>query len=384
MKFKKAIIVTPLAFLFMSAEKSCQQEAPRTLKRIVQIESINAAPILANDQTFDYKFVANQQMPGVLFDTNLFYHRTKMPGQDNIKNGDGGYFGVSKMVSSKTLNQLQSWYPSMKAEDFAISEEATCMLSRPQYHLAGSINAMELWGGGKIQLGFNSQTSVSGVGLNAGIDKARMQLSMSATNPLTYEVRAAVNVEQMKNDYSVGFSIPLGIINLGTEFYRRTGMSEVTEKGLKKGVQALFESLKADPWYTRVFMNMDREVVITGAAEINLRVGDQLKVVNEKHIWRGRPCAATSIYEGSYPTDQEWIVEVVALGDGFSRAKVLGLRPDSNIAAGARVTLYKMAEQVEKEKKDSGKKASEPTSEKTGGSSSSSGASEGQIVGQRR
>lgn len=393
MNLKKLILITPMALLFMSAEKSCQQaNTARSLKKIVQIERINAAPILVRDESFDYEYVANNQLPGVLFDTNLFFHRAHMPGQDGSlgvgRDGDSGYFGVSKItsekvevskiVNSKVVDQLKTWYPSQKVETLQISQQAACMVSRPQYRLAGSINAMEIWGGGKLQLGFSETVTKIPVGGSFSVDKARMAISMVATNPFTDEVVGAVNASATKTDYSVKIGIDLGIIHIGPEFYKKTGMSEVTEKGLRNGLQAVHNLLSRDPWYTRVFLNKDREVVIVGGSELGLMEGDQFKVTNEAHVWRGVPCGATSIYEGSYPTDRTWTVEIVAVGDGFSRAKVLAVREDDNIEAGARVTLLKLFDP--NAKKEAGSTTSS-LSQKVNTSTKNSTASPSSIVG---
>lgn len=390
---KKLILLTPMALLFMSAEKSCQEATPaRSLKKIVQIEKISAAPILLRDESFDYEYVANNQLPGVLFDTNLFYHRAHMPGQDGSLgvggNGDSGYFGVSKItsgkielskiVASKAMEQLKAWYPSQKVEDLQISQQAACMVSRPQYRLAGSINAMEIWGGGKLQVGFNETVTSIPIGGSFNVDKARMAISMVATNPFTDEVIGAVNSSATKTDYSIKIGIDLGIIHIGPEFYKKTGMSEVTEKGLRNGIQAVYDLLSRDPWYTRVFLNKDREVVLVGGSEIGLIVGDQLKVTNEAHVWRGVPCGSTSIYEGSYPTDRTWTVEVIAVGDGFSRAKVLAVREDDNIEPGARVTLVKLFDPNAK-KAESG--ASTSASQKLGTATKSTNLPNSSVVG---
>lgn len=351
MKKANFLLLAGAGVLLMSADQKGCEQAPqvRELKKIVQVDEIEAAPLLLINESFDYKYVANQKFHAILFDEGHFYNRLKMPGQDviSVGTGDAGFFGVQKIsvrdFDQKTMDELTKLDPQMKTEDLVMSSEARCMLSNPQYHISGSINSLEASGGGGVSIGFNSAVgSILPVKAKFEIDRARMDLSMFLFNGSTDEMIAAVNDEAIKNDFSASIGIDLGLFNIGPSIYSKTGLAEVTEKGLKKVLDRIVGTSQKDEWYTRVLFNRDTTVTFVGGKELNIQVGDKFNVVNEEHLWEGAPCGQNSSYHGSVPTERNWEVEVTAVGDGFSRAKVLNAREDDNVEPGARVTVKQL------------------------------------------
>lgn len=364
--FIKASVVLALSG-FMMGNTQCQQPVAdkRELKKNVKVIQMNASSFM-DSGGFNFSEVAKSLYSGVLFNTNYFYERNSYPTTQDV-NGtqDQNYFHVQnssgtntsqKMsaVDSKTMVQLKAWFPEMKAQEVVLNRDSSCFITRPQHFIAGKINSLEAYGGGSLQFGF-SQTALPKLPISAhfSLDKMRMDVSFHALDPWTLETVDSENSEAMKTDYKVGFGIDLGgIVHIGPELYRTTGMAEVTLKALQNATKLLGESLttkRQQEWSSRIMVSRDNYVAILGGKELGLRKGDQLKVFNEVHTWNGEPCGESSVLAGSLvvsDVNEPWIVEIEVAGDLMSRAKVLNIKENETMSVGALVQLHKFAADV--------------------------------------
>ncbi|MGE5085680.1 MAG: hypothetical protein ACM3MG_05220, partial [Bacillota bacterium] len=70
-KFVKTAVLVAGAAMTMGNQKCQQQPQARTLKKIVDISAVTSAPISFPDgSSFDFQYVANQQIYGVLQESN--------------------------------------------------------------------------------------------------------------------------------------------------------------------------------------------------------------------------------------------------------------------------------------------------------------------------
>ncbi len=358
----KSLSIIGLATLTMANSK-CAKEEPRQLKKNVKVLGMSASTFLDNSG-FNFSETAQSQLSGVFFENNYFFERNSYPtfdDQQRVPSVRGPFQKTSlqqQIADEKTHRQLQKWIPdlSQKSTNINLHRESSCLITRPQHFLLGKINALEAFSGGQLQFGFNSTAVQLPISAKFSMDKMRMDLSMHAFNPWTQEKMGSVNSEVFKTDYKVGFGIDLGFITIGPEFYRATGMAEVTLKGLQQAVKDIYNMLAGLPrqeWQTRVLMNLDTHVVLVGGAELGLKTGDKLKIENEVHDWYGEPCAESSVLQGSVSvTSDPWIVEIVDAGDLMSYAKVLNVKENSNIEVGALVRVQELYVESKKDKKD--------------------------------
>jgi hypothetical protein len=357
----KSLSIIVLASLTM-ANKKCEKQEERQLKKNIKVVGMSASSFLDNSG-FNFTEVSQNQLSGVFFDTNLFFERNSYPSVSAsdvetfpVVTGASLKAEVLAEVNQKSEIQLKTWFPEMKPGELNLSQESSCMISRPQHLLLGKINALEAFGGGQLQFGFNAASVQLPISAKFKMDKMRMDLSMHAFDPWTQQKMGSVNSEAFKNDYAVGFGIDLGIIHIGPEFYRTTGMAEVTLKGLKSVVSDIYKTLAALPrqeWQSRVMLSRDNYVVIVGGAELGLKKGDRLKIENEVHDWMGEPCGESSLLLGSTSvTSNPWIVEIEDAGNLMSKAKVLNIEENSSIEVGALVRVDKLyVEPTKKSKK---------------------------------
>ena len=366
---KKSVYIKSLSIVLLSglvmANKKCDK-APeaRQLKKNVKVVGMGASSFLDNSG-FNFSETAQSQLSGVFFESNHFFERNSYPSYNDMESfpvvKDIGFqkVSVASEVNSKAAVQLKAWFPEMKSESrsekIQLSRESSCMISRPQHLLLGKINALEAFSGGGLQFGFNSATVQLPVKAQFKLDKMRMDLSMHAFDPWTQEKMGSVNSEVFKSDYKVGFGIDLGLIHIGPEFYRVTGMAETTLKGLKQVVGDIYRTLAGLPrqeWQTRVLLSRDNYVVIVGGAELGLKKGDRLKIENEVHDWMGEPCGESSTLLGSTSvTSNPWIVEIEDAGNLMSKAKVLNIDENTSIDVGALVRVDKLVGDVVPKKK---------------------------------
>lgn len=347
----KTLSVMTLAGFFMSSTK-CQKEVVegRQLKKNVRIGDVSATTYLDNSG-FSFSEVARNQITAVLFDRNDFYERNIYPTPDEMASVTNQSLStnqkLSSVVATKTVAQLKTWFPMAKSQNIALNRDSSCFMTRPQHFIYGTINSLETYSGTSLNLGL-SNTGVANVlpiSANLKFDKMRLDLSFKAVDPWTQQTVAAVNDEAFKKDYKVGFGIDLGIIHIGPEFYRTTGLAEVLLNGLKSATQKLAAAILQEPrqiWNTRVVYSGDSYVAILGGAELGLKAGDKLKVFNETHTWNGEACGDSSVLTGSMivsDVSDPWIIEVEEAGDLLTRAKVLNPKETETIAVGALVQL---------------------------------------------
>lgn len=355
-KLKKAtqsVAFVTLGMMLMANKKCEQQPEARQLKRNVKVVGMSASSFLDNSG-FNFSEVAQSQLSGVFFESNQFFERNTYPTYSDQEvfpvvtaDASSHKLAVVQSVNEKTEVQLKSWFPEITQQDFSgLSRKSSCLISRPQHLIQGKINALEAFGGGQLKFGFNVSSIQLPVSAKFALDKMRMDLSMHATDPWSLQKMAAVNSEVFKNDYKVGFGIDLGFISIGPEFYRATGMAEVTLKGLKNVVKDTYNKLATLPrqeWQTRVLLSRDNYVVIVGGAELGLKKGDKLKVENEVHDWLGEPCGESSILLGSTSvTSKPWIIEVEDAGNLMSKARILNVDENTTIDVGALVRVEQL------------------------------------------
>lgn len=360
----KGLSIVALSCLVMANKKCDKTPEPRQLKKNVKVVGMSASSFL-DSSGFNFSETAQSQLSGVFFESNQFFERNTYPSYDDTEVmpqvKDTGFQKVSVVaaVNDKATVQLKTWFPEMSTEAVSkkvqLSRESSCMISRPQHFLLGKINALEAYGGGGLQFGFNSASVQLPISANFKLDKMRMDLSMHAFDPWTQEKMGSVNSEVFKNDYKVGFGIDLGFLHIGPEFYRVTGMAETTLKGLKQLVGDIYKTLAGLPrqeWQTRVLLSRDNYVVIVGGAELGLKKGDRLKIENEVHDWMGEPCGESSTLLGSTSvTSNPWIVEIEDAGNLMSKAKVLNIDENTSIDVGALVRVDKLVQEVVVKKK---------------------------------
>lgn len=314
--------------------QSCQETQVKTreLKKVIDLGAISAQPIqLPGGGLFDFRYVANQQLSGVLMEADGFAFRyqpvVSSTGSLGLKLTDSD---VVMMKAGDGGNDVVNW-----------SKEAACMVNLPVARVYGSVNAFEMIGGGGLTIGYgvNGAYPIAGIEASLNVDVAQMDLSMAAVHPLTMNPLAAVNVNSEQTKVSFKFGIPLGPLFLGPSGYYQTPLAQVTKSGLTKAVDGIKEQMSKYEWSTRVLRNMDTHLMIVGGKNLNLEEGDQLAVYNEEYYWDGEPCNST--FRGGNAKEPVAIIELDSVSDELSRGKIIS-QTQENAVLGALVKVHKL------------------------------------------
>ncbi len=348
--YGKIAVLVAGAAMTMGNQK-CQQTAQppaRALKKIVDMGAIRSSAInFPGGSAFDFQFVANQQIYGVLQESKEFAFKYAPPiatapaTSTTTASGDTNLFNLSK--SDKAMMKASALEAGKSNYEVQYAQTAWCMVNLPQVKISGSVNSFELIGGGGITLGFTPAGAYPTNGLaSAGLNLqfAQLDLSMVATRPLTSTVVGAANVTSKQTKTSVNFSLNFGAFSVGPSAYYQTPLATVSKAALAKAVSGLSDQLKNDEWYTRVMANHDTHLIVVGGADVGLEVGDQFLVYNEEYYWDGEPCNSTYRGGGAAANSAVAKIEIDYVGDEIARGKVIE-QNDYNAVVGAKVKLSK-------------------------------------------
>lgn len=340
----------------MMGNQSCEQQpvAKRELKRIVEMKKIISPVIqLPQGESFDFEFVANQQIYAVLQKNDHFALRYEPPVVD-VPTPFGGTSGDSKTLKVTASDNLMLKALAANtgtSEKAQYSKEAECMINLPSAYISGSVNSFEMLGGAGVKIGFDptgahSVGPLTGLGVN--IQWAQLDLSLMATNPLTNGLLAGANVNAKQTKTSVNFSLLFGALSVGPSAYYRTPLAKVTQNALITGVDGLHKQLQAkEEWFSRVLLNHDTHLAVLGGTNVNMKVGDQFNVYNEVYYWEGEPCVKGSKYYGGGAKTPVAVIEIDWVGDEVSRGRVIQ-QTDENPVLGAKIKLLKLAPEPQK------------------------------------
>ena len=334
----------------MMGNQSCQQDqtSGRELKRSVEMGKIISPKInLPQGGSFDFEYVANQQVYAVLQNSEHFALRYAPP-VEAVPNAPITISENKRINVTKNDKMMLKAFAANSgvAEKPQYSNSAECMINLPNARIGGSVNAFEMIGGGGVNIGFNQMgpIEVGGLaGVNFAIQFAQLDLSMRATHPLTNGILGASNVTSKQTKTEVSFNLNVSGFNIGPSAYYQTPLAKVTKTALTKGVNELYADMKKEEWFSRVLMNHDTHLVMLGGTNLNVQVGDTFNVYNELYYWDGEPC--NSKYYGGGASTPVATIEIDWVGDEVSRGKVT-VQTDENPVLGAKVKLLKLAPEV--------------------------------------
>lgn len=342
----KAGVLMGTAGLMMGNQSCQQQPQGRQLKRIVEMKKVISPAIsLPNGESFDFEYVANQQIYAVLQKSDQFALRYHPP----VVEVPAPFGGETKMLKASPRDTVMMKALSANSglmEKATYSKEAECMINLPSANIGGSVNAFEMMGGAGVKIGFDPTGShklgpLTGAGLN--IQWAQLDLSLMATNPLTQTLLAGSNVNAKQTKTSLNFSLLFGGLSVGPSAYYSTPLAKVTQNALIKGVTGLHQQLQAkEEWYSRVLVNHDTHLAVLGGTNVSMKVGDQFNVFNEEYYWEGEPCAKGSKYYGGGARTPVAVIEIDWVGDEVSRGRVIK-QTDENPVLGAKIKLLQFA-----------------------------------------
>lgn len=352
----KASLFIPLAMSLMG-NQSCEQSQTQTrvLKKLVGMDTLKSQPIpLPNGGKFDFAYVMNYQIYGVLDKENLFLDQGLETTVDTTKGVGQKINGLSSVDEKMLGTEYQRDMLAYKIADLQKSStEVACFLDYPQFRLNGRVYSFEATSSIGVGIGFSESGPIGGVLPNANVqfDTAQLAMGMVAYRPELGFGKGnlkAINLTKNQTKVSVSFSLLFDGLGFSPSVEFKPSMAKVAEGALTKGIQLLKASKEMvdDQFYTRVLKEEDYAITIKGGRNIGIQVGDRFEVQNEQGEWTGEPCASQFKY--SVPLKPLAVIQIESVGDVAAQGRVLkpeegGIEYNTSARLGAKVLLKSFA-----------------------------------------
>lgn len=349
----------------MMGNQSCQEAQPeaRELKRRVQVSYLEAPPIrLPDGGTFDFAYVAKQQLANILSKTNSFTTAAVDPNKiydtKGLSTAEEALFNQCANLDEETVssNQLSA--------KMNFSEKASCLIDMPHGMIGGSIYDFSLISKTGATIGLAGIASLTNIGASFSYQKSELSVAMRASHPLIpggfngdngRMLIATTDQKAYAKDWGGSLSIGFSMVQLGGNAYFKSNLSNVVEDGVTQAVKDLKKSWdQAEPWYAMVLKSCDKYIYINAgsSADMGLKKGDIFRIQNVTYGWEGKACGSqllsaidSGVATGAAPVAY---AQVTNVGLTVSTAVILDKDPnypyDPNqiIKPGARVYLEKL------------------------------------------
>lgn len=384
-QIKMVTLVTLLAGLSMGNE-SCQKASGRVLKMDVELGRVAAQPVvMPTGERIDFGYVANalfyqQVMANTHFvisnpiptptSTLAVATTTSLTGKltqklvssigfskltnDQKLMEDYGFADAVRMRSSVNSAANKSLMAKTEAAD---DEMPACLYNLPQAKLAGEVVSFEANFGAGLSLGYGANGAIpspAGVGGTLNFTSARLQMGLRAVDPMNDLLIASAKGVSTQSNVKFGLSIVSAL--LGFDFFFKTPIATVVSSGFDKALAAMVTDYSAansstgswgDAWESRVVYdkevtNGDTQIMIRGGTRYGLQRGDTFTVTNMHYSWTGAPCESPLRYRVPMTATPVANIEIIAVGDNVSVARVSQYLMDERIKPGAQVKLLKM------------------------------------------
>ncbi len=361
--FVKACSLIVIAGSMMGNE-SCQQAQPeaRQLKRRVQVSYLEAPPIrLPDGGTFDFAYVAKQQLANILSKTNSFTTAAVDPTKTY---NTAGLSTAEESLFNQCANLDEEVSSNGFSAKMTFSEKASCLIDMPHGMIGGSIYDFSLISRTGGSLGLAGIAALTNIGASFSYQKSEMSVAMRASHPLIpggfggdngRMLIATTDQKSYAKDWGGSLSVGFSMLQLGGNAYFKSNLANVVEEGVKMAVKDLRKSWdEAEPWYAMVLKSCDKYIYINAgsSADMGLKKGDIFRIQNVTYGWEGKACGSTllsaidsGVASGAAPVAY---AQVTNVGLTVSTAVVLDkdpnypYDPDQVIKPGARVYLEKL------------------------------------------
>lgn len=351
-KIIKVFLVISSAGLMMG-NKSCKKDPPapppepRGLKKIVEMGQVQASPLVLPSATFDFQFVANQQLYGVISSSNKFAMKyTAVISNPNTTPESQSILNVSNHDKA----MMKQWSEALGKGDYRVqfSKEAWCMVNLPMARIQGAVNGFEVVSSRGVAIGYGKggAHNSSGLGVDFNAEYAQLDVSMAAYSPLSSRLITATNVSAQQSKKTIKVGLNLGGFQIGPSYYYSTPLASVTKDALTSAVNQIAEGMKVEPWFTRVMANHDTHLVIVGGRDLNMQLGDEFFVYNEDYYWDGVPCESQYRGGGAAPGNAVARIKLDWVGDEISRGKIIE-QNEEDAVIGSKVVISKLVDKPE-------------------------------------
>lgn len=352
-KLFKFAILGALA-IFTMGNEGCQDKNARKLKKRASLSKISAQKMrLPDGTTADFEYLANAQIYDVIAKNNEFI----LPYGGNVAQTA---FAETKMYSLADQSNLSQWQNRTSNDLYfkaAVSSSVPeCLRRLPQVELAGVIESFEVVGGGGMTFGYgpNVNPKLPPTSASLNVQFAQLTTNLQSYHPLTRIVNGSGRANGTHTKMDLNLTIDLGLFKFGPKAFFQSPLANVSHQALSKTLQFLAADYdkrateqKRPLWETQVRNDDGDHVIIYGGRVHGLKVGDELAIFTQRHLWEnnGTPCATK--YEGALRTSDLPVALIRIegeqdLGDEIARARITQKgsgRPEE----GAQVVIYKFA-----------------------------------------
>lgn len=336
-QFSKSLVGVFLAFSFSKVtlaggSKKPAPEKPRSLRKLIELESFKAKPILQNGKpAFDLEQAINLQAITAAISSGEFTVKTR---------------GTQTFVLNQPTSFGGATLSLMSAEDegLVLSEEESCLASIPVLRVGGEVLDLQLISASGASLKLSPNVGLD-VGLEGEYNVRRTQFSAvytahdSGKNRILVSSTRHDSIKEKSGSARISF---LDLFSFGFNHYQTTPIARVVERNLSGGFSDIARAAVPLAWEAPVMVSDGDYVALNAGFDVGIKSGDRFTVQNRTHYWAKDPCKST--YFGSRPDPESIaIVEAYDVQTTHSWARVVQwLKPQTRILPGARVQVQSL------------------------------------------
>jgi hypothetical protein len=236
-------------------------------KRVIAIDDFHGKHIFANSiDGENFELMLFRQYLDLLLESGRYTIR--------VKDERG-----SAILAKDSNGELGLRYDAKLA-----SLDLKCDFYDEQFLMTGYVTSFEVVSSHGFKAGLNPSIGLYGFGAGLGFTakKAKMSVSLQASDAYKERALAAVQTDANQSERSFNFNLSYqALANIGYDYFKKTPLSEVSRTALIHGINGLIGQLAPYEWSGRVLSTNGKDLILLNAGrDAGFKDGDEIEVMH--------------------------------------------------------------------------------------------------------